>query len=107
MSHHDIAHLHPSTNVLQSFNFLHLTFSEIQPKQDFNGQGHYGNVKSRLYHDIAHLDPQPMHLPSFNFLHLTISEIQPGKTSSYQAPSHPDSMCENNTVEYIRTKQNH
>ena len=38
-------------------NFLHLTLSEIQPRQDFIGQGHYGKVKSRSHHDVAHLHP--------------------------------------------------
>ena len=44
---------------LQSINFLHLTASEIQPGQDFIGQGHYTKVKvkSRSYHDDAHLQP--------------------------------------------------
>ena len=51
----------------------HLTVSEIQPGQDFIGQGHYGKVKSRLHHDVAHLHPQPMSLPSINFLHLMMS----------------------------------
>ena len=42
---------------LPSINFLHLTVSEIQPGQDFIGQGHYGKVKSRSDHDVAHLHP--------------------------------------------------
>ena len=31
--------------------------SEIQPGQDFIGQGHYGKVKSRSDHAVAHLQP--------------------------------------------------
>ena len=42
---------------LPSINFLHLTVSEIQPGQDFIGQGHYGKVKSRSHHDNAQLHP--------------------------------------------------
>ena len=42
---------------LPRMNFLHLAVSEIQPGQDFKGQGHYGKVKSRSYHDAAHLQP--------------------------------------------------
>ena len=42
---------------LPSINFLPLTVSEIQPGQDFIGQGHYGKVKSRSQHDVAHLHP--------------------------------------------------
>ena len=33
---------------LPSINFLHLTVSEIQPGQDFIGQGHYGKVKGQI-----------------------------------------------------------
>ena len=40
---------------LPSINFLHLTVAEIQPRQGFIGQGHYGKVKSRSDHDVAHL----------------------------------------------------
>ena len=42
---------------LTSINFLHLTVSEIQPGQDFKGQGHFGKVKSRSNYDVAHLQP--------------------------------------------------
>ena len=31
-----------------SINFLHLTFSEISPGQNFIGQGHYGKVKGQI-----------------------------------------------------------
>ena len=47
----------PQPMSLQSINFLHLTVSKIQPKQNFIGQGHYGKVKSRSHHDVAHLQP--------------------------------------------------
>ena len=33
---------------LPNINFLHLTVSEIQPGQDFIGQGHYGKVKGQI-----------------------------------------------------------
>ena len=33
---------------LSRINFLHLTVSEIQPGQDFIGQGHYGKVKGQI-----------------------------------------------------------
>ena len=42
---------------LPSINFLYLTVSEIQPRQDFKGQGHYSKVKSRSHYDVAHLQP--------------------------------------------------
>ena len=47
-SHHDIAHLHPLTNVPTKYQLLHLKVSEIQPGQDFIGQGHYGKVKGPI-----------------------------------------------------------
>ena len=40
---------------LPSINFLHLTVSEIWPRQDFLGQGHYDQVKLRSHYDVAHL----------------------------------------------------
>ena len=33
---------------LPNINFLHLTVSEIQPGQDFIGQGHYSKVKGQI-----------------------------------------------------------
>ena len=64
---------------LPSINCLHLIVAEIQPVQDFIGQGHYSKVKPRSHHDVAHLQLQPMSLPSINYLHLTVSEIQHGQ----------------------------
>ena len=34
-----------------------VTTSEIQPRQDFKGQGRYGKVKSKSHHVIANLHP--------------------------------------------------
>ena len=42
---------------LPSINFLHLTFSDIQPRQDFKGQRHYSTVNSKPYNDVPHLHP--------------------------------------------------
>ena len=45
---------------LASINFIHLTVSEILPRQDFIVQGHYkarSQVKSRSHNDVAHLYP--------------------------------------------------
>ena len=43
---------------LPSIIFLHLTVSEIQPGQDFIGQGQArSKVKSRSHHDVAQLHP--------------------------------------------------
>ena len=38
----------PQPMSLPSINFLHLTVSDIQPGQDFIGQGHYGKVKGQI-----------------------------------------------------------
>ena len=43
---------------LPSIIFLYLVVSEIDPRQDFIGQGHYGKVISRTHHDTTHLQPQ-------------------------------------------------
>ena len=71
---------------LPSINFLHLTVSEIQPRQDFIGQGHYGKVKSGSHHDVAHLHPLTSVQTSINFLQLTVSEIWPGQ--DFQTQGH-------------------
>ena len=38
----------PQPMSLPNINFLYLTVSEIQPRQDFIGQGHYGKVKGQI-----------------------------------------------------------
>ena len=43
----------PGPMSLPIINFLHLMVSDIYPRQDFIGQGHYGKVKSRS--QILHL----------------------------------------------------
>ena len=62
---------------LLSINFLHLTLSEIQPRQDFKTQDHNCKVKvkSRSHRDIHTYIPHSMSLPSVNFLHLAVSEL--------------------------------
>ena len=44
MSHYDIAHIQPPTNVPTKYQ-LQVTTFEILPEQDFIGQGHYVKVK--------------------------------------------------------------
>ena len=46
-SDHDVAHLHPLTNVTNKYH-LHLMVFEIQPGQDVIGQGHYGKIKGQI-----------------------------------------------------------
>ena len=38
----------PQPMSLLCINFLHLTLTEIEPGQDFIGQGHYGKVKGQI-----------------------------------------------------------
>ena len=38
----------PKVQQDSSINFLHLTVSEIYPRQDFISQGHYGKVKGQI-----------------------------------------------------------
>ena len=38
----------PQPMSLPSNNFLHLTVSWIQPRQDFIGQGNHGKVKGQI-----------------------------------------------------------
>ena len=47
-SHHHTTHLHPQPMALPSFNFLHLTVSEIYPGQDFIDQDHYSKVRGQI-----------------------------------------------------------
>ena len=56
-SDHDVAHLHPLTNIPTKYQLpTPYSFRDIAG-QDFIGQGHYGKVKSRSDHDVAHLHP--------------------------------------------------
>ena len=42
-----------------SINFLHLTVSEIWPRQDFIGQGHYSKVNGQIKVTPLHCTPTP------------------------------------------------
>ena len=53
----------PQPMSLPCIDFLRLMLSEIYPRQDFIGQGHYGKVKSRSQHDVAHLQA-PTNVPN-------------------------------------------
>ena len=72
-SHHDVAHLHPLTNVPTKYQLpTPYSFRNIA-REDFQTQGHYGRskVKSRSHHDVAHLQllsnvPTKYQLPTPN-----------------------------------------
>ena len=87
---------------LPSINFLHFTVAEIQPGQEFIGQGHYGTVKSRSRHDAAH--PHPLtNVPTKYQLPTPYSFRDTGQTNfSCRRPAHPDTMGENNTLTALK-----
>ena len=67
---------------LPCINFLHLTVSEIQPGQDFIGQGHYGKVKGQIKvrpGRCTHTPPNQCPYQVSTSYTLRISEIQPGQ----------------------------
>ena len=99
-SDHDVAHLHPLTNVPTKYklptpygcpDIARTRFSNSRSLR----QGQRSNQGQTM--TLHTYTPQPMSLPSMNFLHLTVSEIQPGQTISRRLPAHPDTMGENNT----------
>ena len=47
-SHHDVAKIHPLAMSLPSINLLKITVSQIYPRQDFQTQGHYSNIKGQI-----------------------------------------------------------
>ena len=68
--------------------------SDIQPGQDFQTQGHYGQGQrsnqgpTMTFHTYQ---PQPITEPIFNLLYFVVSEIQPGQTFSRRPPICPPS----------------
>ena len=64
---------------LPSINLLYLTISEIQPKQDLQGQGHCRKIKGSFKVTPWHCTPTPlkMSLTAINNVHLMVSQIQP------------------------------
>ena len=47
-SYHDLVHLYPLSNVFTMFQLPPPYVSEIEPGQDFKGQGHYGKLKGQI-----------------------------------------------------------
>ena len=47
----------PQPMSLPNINFLHLTVTEIYPRQDFIGQGHSGKVKGQIKVTLLHCTP--------------------------------------------------
>ena len=90
---------------LPSINFLYLTAAEIQPRQYFQTQGHYGNVKGQI-----RVKPRrcmlttPNQCPyqvstsyTFRILRYSLSNLFHASRLPDYAPAHPDTMGENNT----------
>ena len=86
---------------LPNINFLHLTVSEIQPGQDFIGQGHYGKVKGQNHGQAMTLHTySPNQCPyqvstsyTLWFLRYSPDKLIPAA----RPPTHPDTMGEHNT----------
>ena len=47
-SHHNVAQVHPLTNVPTKYQLRTPYSSKTKPGQDFIGQGHYGKVKDQI-----------------------------------------------------------
>ena len=80
-SDHDVAHLHPLTNVPSKYQLpTPHSFRDIAQTRFYRSslwQGQRSNQGQTM--TLHTYTPQPMSLPSINFLHLTVSEIQPGQ----------------------------
>ena len=62
-SHHDVAQ--PLANVPTKYtNFLPITVSEIWPRQDFIGQGHYDTAKGQVKVTPWHTPTLPKNVPT-------------------------------------------
>ena len=107
-SDHDVAHLHPLTNVPTKYQLpTPYGFQDIARTRFSRPRSLWQDQRSNQGQTMTlhTYTPQPMSLPSMNFLHLTVSEIQPGQTISRRPPArlptrppaHPDTMGENNT----------
>ena len=103
-SDHDIAHLHPLTNVPAKYQLptpygcRDITRTRFSNSRSL-WQGQRSNQGQTM--TLHTYTPQPMSLTSMNLLHLTVSEIQPGQTISRCPPAHPDTMGENNKKDKI------
>ena len=64
----------PQPPSLPTINLLHLMVSEILPRQDFIGQGHYGKGQGQTKM-LYNYNSQPMSLSIINFPHLMFSNI--------------------------------
>ena len=60
MLHHDIAHLHLSTNVPTQYQIS----TPVYEIQDFKGQCHYGKVIGQIKITPSHCTPTPQNVPT-------------------------------------------
>ena len=54
---HDVAHLHPLTNVPAKYQLSTPNGFRDIARTRFSNSGHYGKVKLRTNHNVAHLQP--------------------------------------------------
>ena len=77
-SHHDIAHLHPLTNVPTKYQLpTPYGFRDIARTRFYRSRSLRQGQRSNQCHTMTlyTYTSKPMSLPSINFLHLTVSEI--------------------------------
>ena len=103
-SHHDVAHLHPLTNVPTKYQLpTPYGFRDIARTRFLNSRLLRQGQRSNQGHTMMmHTYNPPINVPiKYNFLHLTVSEIQPRQnfpaTRHNCLPTHLDTMGENNT----------
>ena len=91
----------PETMSLPSTNFLHLTISEIQPGQDFIGQGDYSKVKGQIKVTPWRCTPAPPNQCPYQVAtSYTLRFSRNSQDKLFPAarpPTHLDIMGENNT----------
>ena len=103
-SHHDIAHLHPLTNVPTKYQLrTPYGFRDIARTRFYRSRSlQQGQIKVRPWR----CTPTPSNqcvLTSINFLHLTVLRQSPDKLfPKASPPAHPDTMGENNTLTALK-----
>ena len=81
-SHHDVAHLHPLTNVPSKYQLpTPHSFQDIAQTRFYRSRslrkGQRSNPGQTM--PLHTYTPQPMSIPSINFLHLTVPRYSPDK----------------------------
>ena len=97
MSNQDVAqHIFQPISLL-SINFLHLTVSEIFPRQYFKDRDHCCKIKGQI--NVAHINPRPMFPPSMNIQYLLFPRYREHFSCfpSVRLPIQSEAIGENNS----------